>query len=56
MEDEMQPSRPGTLKRVYDRTYWVWIVLIVFDLLIQCLRSTEMESTREIFISYVPSS
>lgn len=52
----MEPSRPGTLKRVYERTYWVWIVLIVFDLLVQCLRSAQMESTREIFISYVPSS
>ena len=41
-EAEEQPRRKSTtLKRIYDKTYWVWIVLIVLSLGVQCARSTD---------------
>ncbi|RMZ76386.1 hypothetical protein DV737_g4844, partial [Chaetothyriales sp. CBS 132003] len=37
----------NTLKRLYDKTYYFWMVVIVFDLVVQSLRSASMGSTRE---------
>lgn len=39
------------LKRVYNKTYWIWIIIIGLDLIFQCLRSANMHPDREAFIS-----
>lgn len=41
----------STLKRHYDKLYWLWITIIVFALVVQSLRSAEMSPSRENFIS-----
>lgn len=45
------PEKTSYLKRAFDKTYWLWIVIIVFDLISQCLRSANMRPDREAFIS-----
>ena len=54
-EDEDQitekAEKISSLKRNYDRLYWLWIVIIIFDLVVQSLRSADMSSSREKFIS-----
>lgn len=54
-DDEDQETekleRISTLKRNYEKLYWLWITIIVFDLIVQCLRSADMSSGREKFIS-----
>ena len=49
-EDEAL-EKTNRLKRAFDKTYWLWIVVIVFDLISQCLRSANMHADREAFIS-----
>ncbi|KAI4197860.1 MAG: hypothetical protein LQ346_002874, partial [Caloplaca aetnensis] len=44
--DEEEPSRVSPLRRLYDKTYWLWIVIIVFGLVIQSLRSADMDVRR----------
>ncbi|KAL2818969.1 Ion transport protein-domain-containing protein [Aspergillus cavernicola] len=47
-DEENQSSRKiSTLKRLYDMTYWFWIAVIVFDLIMQALRSSSMSDDRE---------
>lgn len=43
-------KKTNPLKRIYNKTYWVWIVIIGFDLISQCLRSAEMHHDRKVFI------
>ena len=54
-DDEDQENekleRISTLKRNYEKLYWLWITIIVFDLIVQGLRSAGMSSGREKFIS-----
>ncbi|KAL8863023.1 MAG: hypothetical protein Q9178_000396 [Gyalolechia marmorata] len=40
--DEDETRRSSPLQRLYDRTYWVWIAIIVFGLVTQCFRSANM--------------
>ena len=52
-QEEPEPEqtvKTTTLKRFYDKTYWLWIVIIVFDLVVQALRSANMSSSRRKFI------
>ena len=50
-DDDDEPPKASALKRLYDKTYWVWIGLIVFDLVVQSLRSAAMGPRRKNFIS-----
>ena len=52
VEDE-KPKKASSLKRAYDSTKWLWIVLIVLDLVVQSLRSSNMGPNREKFIDTV---
>lgn len=47
-EDEEKKTRG--LKRLYDKTYWFWILVITFGLVVQCLRSADMGEFRAKFI------
>ena len=47
---EDEELKPRGLKGLYDRTYWLWIAVIAFDLIVQCLRSADMGPDRAHFI------
>ncbi|KAI5291468.1 calcium channel protein [Ascosphaera aggregata] len=48
VQHESEPmTKVPTLKKLYDRTLYFWIVIIASDLVIQCLRSATMGETRE---------
>jgi hypothetical protein len=49
-EDETSSRKLSPLKRIYDQTEWVWVCLIIFDLIIQALRSSSMSDSRARFI------
>ncbi|KAJ6145421.1 hypothetical protein N7470_009316 [Penicillium chermesinum] len=46
-EDETSTRPPSFIKRLYDKTEWFWVLLIIFDLVIQALRSSTMGDDRE---------
>jgi hypothetical protein len=48
--DPEAPPRLGSLKKIYDKTYWLWIVCIAYDLVCQAAQSATMSSTRKAFI------
>ena len=50
IEEEEEIPRRSRLKRVYDRTSWLWIVIILFDLSVMCLRTSDMNKSRQLFI------
>ena len=41
IEEEMQPRKRTLLKRAYDRTYWIWIAVIVVSLVVQCIKTAD---------------
>jgi len=49
-EDEAPKQRASTLKRFYDKTTWVWVVVITYGLVVQALRSADMSNFRRNFI------
>ena len=51
VDEESKKKKP--LKRLYDTTYWVWIVVIIYSLVVQSLRTADLdlESSRGNFIS-----
>lgn len=49
--DEQEPKRKeSALMRLYIKTKWFWIVVIVYGLIVQSLRSATMSHARAIFI------
>ena len=50
-EEEEDLRKPSRLKRAYDATSWIWILIIIFDLFVMCLRSADMSSDRKAFIN-----
>jgi hypothetical protein len=52
-QEEISPPKISSLKRLYDKTYWVWIITIAVGLVVQCMRSSTMSSDRETFIDNV---
>lgn len=51
-EEEEMPVKISLLKRAYDQTQWLWILFIMLDLLVMCLRSSSMSSDRALFIDW----
>ncbi|EAS31482.3 calcium channel subunit Cch1 [Coccidioides immitis RS] len=49
-QEEKAPARVSALKRMYNKTYWLWIFLITFDLIVQGMRSSSMGPDRKAFI------
>ena len=49
--EEAPLLRPSPLKKVYNKTYWLWITIIFFDLLVMCMRSSNMGERRKYFIN-----
>ncbi|OKO94604.1 Calcium-channel protein cch1 [Penicillium subrubescens] len=48
--DENLNRKISPLKRIYDKTEWLWVCLIFFDLVVQALRSASMSRERAQFI------
>lgn len=48
--DDLPKRKVSALKRLYDKTEWIWILVIAAGLLVQCLRSASMSETRGKFI------
>lgn len=48
--EEGPPRRISALKRFYDQTHWIWIGVITYGLIVQCLRSASMSDSRVAFI------
>jgi len=50
IEEDEGIGKVSRLKRAYDSIKWVWILIIVFDLFVMCLRSADMRPSRKAFI------
>ncbi|EXJ66309.1 uncharacterized protein A1O5_10461 [Cladophialophora psammophila CBS 110553] len=48
--DDDQRAKRSQLKKFYDKTHPFWVLIIVFDLIVQSLRSASMGDSRETFI------
>lgn len=51
IEEDEDLQKVSRLKRTFDTINWVWIVVIVFDLFVMCLRSADMSDARKNFIN-----
>ncbi|KAJ5578035.1 uncharacterized protein N7459_006999 [Penicillium hispanicum] len=49
-DDETSARKASTLKRIYDKTEWVWVCIIFFDLCVQAFRSSDMSTQQEQFL------
>ena len=52
LEDEEPPIKISLLKRAFDKTYWLWIMIIAVDLVVMCLRSSSMGPDRAATIDW----
>ncbi|KAL4886544.1 Ion transport protein-domain-containing protein [Aspergillus karnatakaensis] len=50
-EEDDSSSKTSKIKRIYDKTYWFWLAIIFFDLVMQGLRSSSMSDDREELIN-----
>ena len=50
-EDDESPKRRNAAKRIYEKTYWFWIIVIILDMVVQSLRTADMEFDRAQLIS-----
>ena len=51
VEDEEDIQKVSRLKRAYQMTNWIWILIIIFDLAVMCFRSADMGNFRAAFIN-----
>jgi len=49
VEDDLQ-TRSSGLKKLFDKTYFFWVLLIIYGLVVQCLRRAHMGHERMAFI------
>ncbi|KAJ5832696.1 Voltage-dependent calcium channel alpha-1 subunit [Penicillium riverlandense] len=50
-EEEKTSRKMSSFKQLYDKTEWLWVCVIFFDLVVQAMRSSTMGSDRVSFIS-----
>ena len=51
LDDEDVPKRRTALRKAYDKTYWLWILVITVDLAVQALRTATSTAQMLSFIS-----
>lgn len=51
VEKEEEKPRVSSLKRLYDKTWWIWVTVIAFGLVSQMLTSANMGEDRRSFIN-----
>ncbi|RAL65069.1 hypothetical protein DID88_001176 [Monilinia fructigena] len=49
-QNSTMPRPVGKLKKMYEKTYWLWVIIIMYDIVAQGFRSSEMSESRERFI------
>ncbi|KAE8134458.1 Ion transport protein-domain-containing protein [Aspergillus pseudotamarii] len=49
-KENLDSRKRSTLKRFYDKTEWLWVCVIIFDLVVQALRTSTMSPNRKNFI------
>jgi hypothetical protein len=49
-QHQSNSRRVNSLKRLYDRTEWLWLLIITFDLIVQCFRASSMSDDLRSFI------
>ncbi|KAL6706496.1 calcium channel protein [Coniothyrium glycines] len=49
-EQDLEKQRISGLKRLYDKTSWIWVVVIAYGLVCQMMRSSSMSDFRSHFI------
>ncbi|PLB34643.1 calcium channel protein CCH1 [Aspergillus candidus] len=49
--EDLSAPKISTFKRLYDKTEWLWVCIIIFDLVVQALRSASMSQHTENIIS-----
>lgn len=49
-DDEILP-RKNRVREIYERFSWIWVVVIAYGLICQCLRSAEMSNLRTSFVN-----
>ena len=50
VEEKRPLQRISTIRKWYDKTYWFWITLIIYDLFCQAFRTSNMPESRGRFI------
>lgn len=50
-KENLDQRKRSTLKRFYDKTEWLWVCVITFDLVVQALRTSTMSPGRENLIN-----
>ncbi|KAF7588841.1 calcium channel protein [Aspergillus hancockii] len=50
-KEDLDRRKLSTLKRFYNKTYWLWIAVIIFDLFVQAWRSSSMSDDTRDFIN-----
>ncbi|KAE8149289.1 Ion transport protein-domain-containing protein, partial [Aspergillus avenaceus] len=50
-KEDLDPNKMSTLKRFYNKTEWLWVAVIIVDLVVQALRSSTMSDDRRAFIN-----
>jgi hypothetical protein len=50
LEEKPAPIRKGSLLYMYNKSFWVWIVVIIYGLVCQALRTADMGRSREHFV------
>lgn len=50
-ENRMAMDQESRASVIFDKTYWLWILMILYDLVVMCLRSAAMSQNRENFIN-----
>ena len=53
LDNEIFPKRRTALKRAYDQTYWLWILIITVGLAVQALRTATSTAQMLGFISEI---
>ncbi|KAI2929764.1 hypothetical protein CBS147321_4854 [Aspergillus niger] len=48
--EDLASRKVSAIKRLYDKTEWLWVCIIIFDLVVQALRSASMSDDRAQFI------
>lgn len=48
--EDLASRKVSAIKRLYDKTEWLWVCIIIFDLVVQAMRSASMSDDRAHFI------
>jgi hypothetical protein len=49
-DESDEKKRVNSLKRIYDKTFWMWVIVIAYGLVCQMMKSASMSNFRRTFI------